>query len=51
MDVELVWSPPPEGSGDETETDRAVWEDEKLYKHSYGKEATFLVEEPGHALY
>ena len=47
-DVEAVWFPL-EGSGDEGENKRVVWDDEKPSELSYGKEAIFLVEEPRHA--
>lgn len=47
-DIEGVWFPL-EGSGDEAENKRVVWEDEKPDELSYGKEAIFLMEEPRHA--
>ena len=47
-DIEAVWFPL-EGSGDEEEDKRVVWDDEKPNELSYGKEAIFFVEDPRHA--
>ena len=47
-DIEAVWFPL-DGSGDENENKRVVWEHGKPDELSYGKEAIFVVEEPRHA--
>lgn len=47
-DIEGVWFPL-EGTRDETEGKRVIWEDGERDELSYGKEAIFTVEEPRHA--